>query len=245
MASRIRIPGFHYLANRVLRWLFPRALKLHIEGLEKIPPKGALIAAVNHTNFLDPVLGAAYLRDDVLPIAKVELFRFPLNLVFANYGAFPVRRGEADLGAMKRALQVLYEEHVMLISPEGTRTKSGTLQTAREGTALLAIKSKAPILPVAMWGGKKFWDNLAHLRRTEVGVRIGEPLMVLPIDSKPSREVLRAITDEIMIYIAKLLPPEYRGVYGDIQKVVPRYVVPVSVRQEEQAGEKEVMALGS
>jgi 1-acyl-sn-glycerol-3-phosphate acyltransferase len=129
---------------------------------------------------------------------------------------------------MRRALQILREGHAMLISPEGTRTKTGTLQAPHEGIALIAIKSGAPILPVAIWGGKVFWRNLKRFRRTPVGMRVGEPVAVLPLESKPNREILRAITDELMYYIAVLLPSEYRGRYSDVEKVVPRYVKPQS-----------------
>ncbi len=243
--QRIRIPWFHYVANAIVRFLISCFLHIRVEGLENTPRSGALIAATNHISFIDPVVSAALLRSDVLPIGKAELFRFPFGFVFYGYGAFPVRRGEGDLAAMKRALQVLHDEHVMLISPEGHRAESGTLQAAREGTALMALKSGAPVLPVAIWGGKLFWKNLAHFRKTTIGMRIGEPLVVVPPKVKPTREDLRAITDEIMLYIARLLPAEYRGVYSGMDLAVPRYVFPMSqvaaLKQMEM--EKEVVPL--
>jgi 1-acyl-sn-glycerol-3-phosphate acyltransferase len=228
MGERIRVPWFHPVANAILRFLIPCFLRVDVRGIENTPRTGRLIAATNHTSFIDPILSSALLREDVLPIAKVELFGFPFGFVFYWYGAFPIRRGEGDLAAMKRALSVLRDEHVMLISPEGTRTKSGTLESAREGTALLAIKSGAPVLPVAIWGGKLFWRNLSRLRRTYIGMRIGEPLVVVGPKGKPTRDDLRAITDEIMLYIAQMLPAEYRGVYANSDSWVPRYVFPMS-----------------
>lgn len=224
MKNEIRIPWFHYFANSVMRVLARLLLDLRIEGLDRTPKQGPLIVAINHTAFLEPFIGATYLRPDVLPMTKAELFKFPFGLLFTGYGAFPVRRGEGDLAAFRHALQILQQGHVMLILPEGTRTKSGTLEEAREGTALIAIKSGAPILPVGMWGCAQFRHNLKRLRRTSVGVCIGDPLAIALPEGKPSREVLRAITDELMYYIARLLPPEYRGQYADAEGMNPRYV---------------------
>ncbi len=242
MTGKIQIPWFHYFANAAMRTAFRLVLKLDMQGLDRAPQQGGLIIAVNHTVFLDPVLVSAHLRPDVLPMAKVEAFQFPFGWIFSGYGAFPVRRGEADLSALKRSLQILHENHVMLISPEGHRSESGALQNAHEGIALIAVKSGAPILPVALWGGKSCWYNLARMKRTPVGLRVGEPLVLVPFKGKPTREMLRAITDELMYYIARLLPPEYRGRYADVEKVIPCYLRPQ--REVEMATKsKEVVAL--
>jgi 1-acyl-sn-glycerol-3-phosphate acyltransferase len=240
MKERIEIPWFHYFANGAMRTLFPLIVNLHIEGLERAPRQGHVIIAINHTCFLDPLLAVSYLREDVLPMAKVELFEFPFGVVFHNYGAFPVRRGAGDLAAMRRALQILRQGHAMLISPEGHRAESGTLQAPHDGIALLAIKSGAPILPVAIWGGKLFWGNVKRFSRTPVGMRVGELLAVQPLTAGPTREVMRVITQELMFYIAELLPFEYRGVYSDVERVTPRYVKPqVLVRDATTAGTPE------
>ena len=244
-SDEIKFTWFHHLANTVMRGVFQILLILDMQGLERTPKTGALIVAINHTNFMDPAMGSVFLRPDVLPMAKVELFKLPFSLIFNGYGAFPVRRGEGDLAALKHALKILKYGHVMLISPEGTRTKSGTLEAAHAGAALIAVKSGAPILPVAMWGGKKFWGNLFRLRRTAVGVRVGEPLMIAPLSGKPTREILDAITNEIMFYIAKLLPPEYRGRYSDVEHMQPRFVLPQHGTKAELIAnpQKEVMPL--
>jgi 1-acyl-sn-glycerol-3-phosphate acyltransferase len=224
MKNEIRIPWFHHFTNGVFRVLAHILLDLHIEGLERTPKQGPLIVAINHTAFLEPFLGATFIRPDVLPMTKAELFKFPYGFLFSAYGAFPVRRGEGDLAAFRHALQILRQGHVMLILPEGTRTKSGTLEEAREGTALIAIKSGAPILPVGMWGCAQFRHNLRRLRRTAVGVCIGDPLTIALQEGKTSREDLRAITGELMHYIARLLPAEYRGRYEDVERMNPRFV---------------------
>ncbi len=245
MKERLRIPWFHYVENRALRLVLPLFLKFDLQGLEHVPKEGALIAATNHTSFLDSLVAVAYLRHDVLPIAKVEIFRFPWGPLFHGYGAIPLRRGEADLSALKRALQVLKENHVLLIAPEGHRTKTGVMESGREGVALLAERSGAPILPLAVWGGKAFWSNLLRLRRTPFGIRIGEPLAIIPLPEKPDRQVLRAITDEVMVEIARMLPVEYRGRYANTESIVPRFVKPARevVKKTEPPKAKEVMPM--
>ncbi|MGE5140432.1 MAG: lysophospholipid acyltransferase family protein [Rudaea sp.] len=245
MTDRARVPWFHFVANRLLHIVAPILLKLDVEGMENVPQTGPVIAAFNHTSFLDSVLLAAYLRWDVLPMAKVELFKLPTGLIFYGYGAFPIRRGEGDLSALRRALGVLKENHVMLISPEGTRTKSGAMEPAREGAALIAIKSGAPILPIGIWGGKQLATNMSKLRRTKVGIRIGDPLTVVAAPAKPNRHVLRQVTDELMYYLARLVPAEYRGVYADAESIVPQFVFPEgrSLPNEEQPKQLEVVAM--
>lgn len=240
-----RTPWFHPIANSAMRLVFPFFFKMNIEGSERAPKQGPLIVAINHACFLDPLMSIAYVRPDTFPMAKVELIEGPFGWVFRNYGAFPVRRGQADLGAVRAALRVLNAGHAMLISPEGHRAETGTLQTPHEGIAFLAYKSGAPILPVANWGGKAFSKNLMRLRRTPVGMRVGEPLELTPLEKSPRREVLTAITDELMGHIARMLPPEYRGRYSDAESMSPRYL---KVRAQPTTGvaerrEREVLSM--
>src|SRR5512142_3204700 len=111
MGQRVRFSWFHYFINWILRWVMAHALRLDVQGLERTPKTGPVIVAINHITFIDPVFGCVYIRPDVVPMAKVELFRLPLGPLFRYYGAFPVRRGEGDLSALKRALVVLREGH--------------------------------------------------------------------------------------------------------------------------------------
>lgn len=231
MADITHIPWFHYFANAGLRVIYAVVLKMDRKGLENVPREGPLIVAINHTSFLDPIVAGAYVRDDVQPMTKIEAFESPFRWIFTGYGAFPVRRGEGDLSALKVALKVLKAGHAMLISPEGTRTKSGVLREAHEGIALIALRSGAPILPVAMWGGKALWSNLSRLRRTPVALRVGEPLVIRGLKTKATREELREVTDEFMYHLAELLPPEYRGAYSNLDTYTPRYLVPQNTQE--------------
>jgi 1-acyl-sn-glycerol-3-phosphate acyltransferase len=208
-------PWFYYFGNWFLRNAFRLLLRVDVRGLERVPREGALIVAISHSSFLDPLLAGAYLPRDVIPMAKIEAFNYPvLGLIVRLYGAFPVRRGEADMSAFKTALRVLQDGSAIVMAPEGHRSETGALQQGREGAIMLSLRTGAPILPVAVWGGKAFWRNLAHLRRTPMWFYVGEPVMPAVRATKPTREWVGQLSDELMFCIAELMPPEMHGYYA-------------------------------
>jgi len=207
-------PWFYYLANRALRVVFALILRVELRGVENVPRSGALIVAISHSSFIDPVVIGAFLPREVVPMAKIEAFDYPiLGALIRWYGAFAVRRGEVDVRAFKNALAVLRRGLALVIAPEGHRSETGALQRGREGAIILALRSGAPLLPVAVWGGKPLWKNLARLRPTEMHIVVGKP--VLPSVSNPNREQIAAMSDELMLRIAALMPRELHGYYRD------------------------------
>jgi 1-acyl-sn-glycerol-3-phosphate acyltransferase len=224
---------FYHLANAFFRLAFRILFDYRVHGLENVPREGPLIVAINHASFADPLMAGAFIPRHITMMGKVELFRKPIfGLLVRMYGAFPVRRGEGDLQAVRRSLEVLRSGGALLLAPEGTRSKDGKLQRGREGTALIALRTGATILPVAIWGPKYLWKNLARLRRTKVEMVIGEPFRLESPSRRPNRQQLRELTDEIMRRIAILMPPELRGAYGDQVGEVPGEV-PQKQRGEE------------
>src|SRR5207249_726245 len=108
------------------------------------------------------------------------------------------------------------------IFPEGTRgTGRVGLKQGQRGVAFMALLANVPILPVAIWGTETVSNvgaivkTLLQLHRPTIQVKIGPTFMIAPSEGKTSTEVLSTRTDEIMVHIAQLLPPEYRGVYGE------------------------------
>ena len=220
-------PWFYYLANYALRAVFRIILRVEIRGLPNVPRDGALIIAISHSSFIDPVLMGVYLPRDVVPMAKIEAFDIPiLGACIRWYGAFAVRRGEVDVRAFKNALQVLRGQVAMVIAPEGHRSETGALQRGREGAIMLSLRSGAAILPVAVWGGKPLWKNLARLRRTEMKIFVGEP--VLPTVLKPTRDQTTEMSDELMLRIAAQMPREIHGYYRDWSRPVAGLLKEVS-----------------
>ena len=245
MSQEIKIPLFHTLANAALRVAYRVLLDLDIQGRENVLQTGPMIIVINHTHFIDPVIPGAILRPDIFPMAKAEVFDGKARWLFNAYGSFPVRRGEADMNALKHAFKLLRAGHVVLMAPEGTRARSGGLQQAHEGVALIASRANVPVLPIAEWGGRGvFENNLKKFRKTTIHVRIGAPVLIKKSDRKLARDDFRNATDEIMYSLARMLPPEYRGVYGDAEKFVPRYLVPYDTGAvQKQKSNAEVMPL--
>jgi 1-acyl-sn-glycerol-3-phosphate acyltransferase len=220
-------PWFYYLANRVLRVVFDIILRVEMRGVENLPRDGALIIAISHSSFIDPVVIGVYLPRDVVPMAKVEAFEYPiLGACIRWYGAFTIRRGEVDVRAFKNALEILRGKIALVIAPEGHRSETGALQRGREGAIMLALRSGAAILPVAVWGGKPLWKNLARLRRTEMKVFIGKP--VAPTVQKPTRDQITEMSDELMLRFAAQMPRELHGYYRDWSRPVTGLLKEVS-----------------
>lgn len=219
----------------MLRLVFRLILRVDIRGLERVPREGPLIIAISHSSFLDPLLTGAYMPRDVTPMAKIEAFGIPvIGLIVRLYGAFPVRRGEVDLAAFKTALQILQSGSAMVIAPEGHRSENGALQQGREGAIMLSLRSGAPILPVAVWGGKPLWKNLSSLRRTPMWFYVGEPVIPITSGSKPTRERMSDMSHELMVRIAEMMPPDVRGYYSDLSHFSSHYLRPFMETGPEQ-----------
>lgn len=215
--------------------------RIRLEGLEHIPRTGPVILAVNHISNLDGVVTGAFITDALKRrrihwLGKREMFDWPvLGWMAAHGGVHPVDRASADVEAFRLATRILEAGHVLLVFPEGTRSPTGELQEAKDGVALLALRTGAQIVPVGLNNTDAVWRKgrkvpMPFPRRT-VTMRVGEPFTlaeVLPPDA--DRRKAKAIaTRTIMGRIAELLDPRHRGVYADAVRPVPGDV-PVPAR---------------
>lgn len=204
------------------------SLLCRVDGsqLARVPDRGPLIIVTNHVNFLDaPVLYVNLQPRPLAGFAKAETWDNPALSVLADlWGAIPLQRGEVDLSALRAALDALEKGRILGVAPEGTRSGNGHLQAGQPGVVLLALRTKAPILPIASYGGECFRQNLTKLRRTDFHVAVGRPFYLVPPDTPVSRQVRSQMIDEIMYQIAALLPPGYRGVYSDLDKASSDYL---------------------
>jgi 1-acyl-sn-glycerol-3-phosphate acyltransferase len=132
--------------------------RIDAPDLNKIPLEGPLIVYSNHTGQVEvPILYSHLQPRHMTGIAKVETWDgWFLRWVFNLWGAIPIRRGEADIEAMRKSLEALEKGTILAIAPEGTRNKSGKLIKGHPGVVSLAMRSGAPLLPVAHWGGEIF-----------------------------------------------------------------------------------------
>lgn len=211
--------------NTVIRLGTDILCRIDKRDLPKVPARGPLILVINHIGSLEVPLLFVHLQPrKMIGLAKIETWdsKF-IGWLFDLWDAIPVRRGEADLEAIRACLQVLKAGDILAIAPEGTRSYNGRLLLAQPGIVLIALRSGAPILPMAHWGGEDFGSNLKKLKRTDFHIRVGK---LFYLDAKGERmngEIRQAMADEIMSQIAALMPEDYRGEYANC-KSPPKYL---------------------
>ena len=211
-------------------------LRFEISNPSQMPASGPVIVIINHIAWLDPVITVGGLSRIVVPLAKQEIFDFFLvGAVIKLYGAIPVNRGEADLNAVKSALQVLKQGGAVLLAPEGTRSRNGQLQAGKDGAVMLALRSNTPILPVGVTGTQQVESYWKRLKRAPVQLTVGQPFRLRLSSSckRLPRSEIEAMTREVMYRLAAQLPAESRGVYANQTQTVETYVLPLIDSVEE------------
>jgi 1-acyl-sn-glycerol-3-phosphate acyltransferase len=199
-----------YAITRVfVRLMMPLLGGITVIGGENIPDAGPIILAPNHRAYMDPPYLSMVTKRQLHLMAKDQLFHIP---VFGPYikamGAFPVKRGAADRGAIRQAIAELKAGRVMGIFPEGTRADAGTLLPAEKGFALIAKQTGIPIVPIALEGTDKVLPKHGGLHRAHVTATIGKPMTaqeMLAAYPDPSKDALTIISEATMRAIAALM----------------------------------------
>ena len=204
-----------YSVGRVLVWwLFFLLTRREVKGEENVPLQGPLIIVSNHIHNADPPIVGISFRRKIIFMAKEELFRSRLVAFFLRqFGSFPVNRKRFDREALRQAQYVLNAGQVLAMFPEGRRSLKNQLERPLPGSALIAYRSGAPVIPVGISGTEQLSGTSWVFRRPRMTVNIGRPFYLTPGDGKLNRKELAELADSIMLEIAKLLPPEYRGKY--------------------------------
>lgn len=188
-----------------------------IEGVENVPAQGPAILMINHINFVDPFVVLNSLPRNIVPMAKIEVYSYPIIGIFPRiYGVIPVQREEIDRRAIQGALEVLRAGEIILIAPEAHRGPQ--LRQGKEGAAYLATRANVPIVPVAIDGTIGF-PTLPVLPRWHgpgAVVKFGAPFCFHSHGQRAGREMLRIMTDEAMYILAAMLPEHRRGFYADL-----------------------------
>jgi 1-acyl-sn-glycerol-3-phosphate acyltransferases len=184
-----------YAFFRVLLWgIYKLLFRLEARGEEHIPEHGPVILASNHISNFDPPTVGIYVRRKVHFMAKEELFRIPVfGALIKSFGAFPVKRGGVSKDAIKSAIELLKAGNVMGIFPEGTRGSEGS---AKKGAAMIALRSEAAVVPVAIIGSYKPFRKML--------VCYGQPIDLTAIIDESSPDKLEQVTEAIMASIRKL-----------------------------------------
>jgi 1-acyl-sn-glycerol-3-phosphate acyltransferase len=182
---------------------------------EHVPLQGSVILASNHASFLDPPLVGAGLKRGINYLARESLFRFPVvGWLLRQWQVVPVDREGGGAKGLKAILDRLLAGGAIILFPEGTRTRDGKMQPARSGIGLTVIKSKAPLVPVRVFGTFEAYGRHLRLPRPRrIMVKYGRPMLFQALRaeaetcSKPRlKEIYQEVANQVMAEIAKLQP---------------------------------------
>ena len=224
-----RAPVLYRMLHAVVPSLVNALYRPEVEGLEHVPERGPVILASNHLSTLDVVFLPSVVPRPVFFLGKSEYFSGVARYFFSGVGVIPVQRagGDAAEASLRKGEEVLAGGHVLGIYPEGTRSPDGRLYRGKTGPVRLALRTGAPIVPVAMRGTFETMppgSKLPRIRR--VGLRFGTPLdMTRYAGRADDRFALRSATDELMYELMLLSGQEYVDEYAAAVKAggaVPR-----------------------
>ena len=189
--------------------------RIETEGLENIPATGPCVLAVNHLSMAEGPLYMTLLKRRAIPLVNSRLQKNRvLHWFVSDMGqAIYVTRDQMNEESLQRTLEVLKAGGMLILAPEGTRSRNGGLLQGKPGVAWLATQIDVPVVPLVAWGQEKWRERGKRLGRIPIHVRAGAPLR-FP-QGLPTPGALHRYTDQIMAQLAALLPPEYRGVYAN------------------------------
>jgi len=213
--------------NWVIRNLIQIVCRVHPEELSKVPNNGPVILVGNHINFLEaPVMMPFMNNPNVIGVAKRESWNNPLfNFLFNQWGVIPIEREMIDREAFSKSIDALTNDKILAIFPEGTRSKNGHLLKGKPGVVAIAVKSKAPLMPISFYGYEDFWNNLKHFKKTDFHIAVGDPFHLNLNGNGLSKDVREEVTDEIMYKIAELLPVKYLENYPNAYQKAYKYLI--------------------
>jgi 1-acyl-sn-glycerol-3-phosphate acyltransferase len=197
--------------------LFNAICRIETVDQSNVPEAGPLIMASNHLHFFDPPLVLAALPYCKITVLAAEKWAeiWPVNWLLKSIGTIFVHRGEVDREALNKCMAVLEKDGILGLAPEGTRSRTGTMQRAKPGVAYLATKADVPILPIGVSGQNQIFAEWKRLRRPRIVVRFGQVFKLRPVYGRQKGEQLQERSDEVMRSIAALVNEDLRGVYTD------------------------------
>ena len=200
----------------IVRFVINLIARVELQGFENIPTEGGFVIATNHLGRLDVALLYYVLDGDfIITIAEKYEHHWLFGPIGNAMHGIWLDRFNADIGAIREVLIRMKAGGILVIAPEGTRSKTETMAEGKPGVAYLALKAGLPIIPVGLTGteDRHVVERLKHFKKSEIKIIVGKPFNLPPIQRKDRDATLRQYTDEIMCRIGVLLPEQYRGVY--------------------------------
>jgi 1-acyl-sn-glycerol-3-phosphate acyltransferase len=181
--------------------------RFRVSGLEHVPSDGAFLLTSNHVSFFDPPALGCRVPRDLHYFARKSLFKGLLGKLITAFNSIPVDRESSDVSSFKKALKVLEKGSPLLVFPEGTRSLDGSLQAAKAGVGLIAIKASVPVLPARVIGGFEILGK--GCKWPKIGSRLtivyGPLLQIETLDPGPkTAKRSQIVADAIMEAIGKL-----------------------------------------
>ena len=207
---------FFPVCNTAFKGTLAAFADIDVQHRERLDVDGPVIYVCNHLSNLDPPIVASVLPRRALFLAKREIFNNPLfTFLLSGWGAYPVNRHSADLKALRWAESMLSIGRAIVLFPEGTRSRNMEgLKRGQIGTALVAAKTGATLVPIGLYGTDHLQNVLKVLMPiAKIKMSVGKPFRVR--DGISSRNELQLATSEIMSRLAVELPEERRGIYAD------------------------------
>lgn len=217
------------LVNGIFYWLLHVFVRIETDQLARIPAQGPLLLITNHINFLEGPIVYTDLQHrqhrNLTGFAKIEFWDNPVTaFLFDTWDTIPLRRGQADLGAIKDAVARIKAGAIFAMAPEGTRSQDARLQRAHSGIAMLAYMSGAPVIPFSGYGHENYLSDFKRFRRPTYRLALGRPFRLDTGGKRVRGDMRQQMADEIMYQLAALLPERYRGEYTDLSQATTEYL---------------------
>ncbi len=206
----------YYAIIPIVRLVARLLLAVRVTGGADFPRTGPVLIAANHLSYFDIPFLLIFLPRPPIFIAKQEVTAYPLvGWLVHRLGTVSIRRGQSDRRAIRHSLAVLENDDVLLIFPEGTRSRRPGLLAGLPGVGLLARRSRVPLVTAAITGTEKL--TLRSFFRCGPTLTIGSPVTLEALTPNGRRTTAAEITQALMQQLAALMPPEYHGHYADVE----------------------------
>ena len=197
---------YYELGWNLFKFFGTTFFSFRVQHQERMLEEGPVILAMNHQSFLDPPLAGICCRRELHTLARSSLFKWPIaGALMPKVNVIPVDRESGDPAAMKLLIRVVKQGGATLLFPEGTRTRDGSLQPAKSGIGLIIAKTRAPVVPMRIFGAFEALPRSGkEFHATPIVVGIGEPIYFTEADLAGGRESYQGLSDRVMEAIATI-----------------------------------------